>query len=286
LARLIDDVDAASVHTSTLAVVAGPLAALLARRAHVWHVHEMIADEHLAIRLFYRLLALLPGRVIANSRASARALAGPLWPIRRKTRVIYPGLIERVNVERTAPNHGVLRIAFVGRLTSRKGISELLEAVALLHQRGIRLRLAVFGSAPPQQAAREDDYRQLAVQLGIAEIVSFEGFVPNASERLGAFDILVVPSQRPEPFGLVILEGMAAGCAVVACRNGGGSDEILQHGLTGLYCGRRPSSIAAAITRLADDPQLRTRLGANAQRIVVERFGIERYLDGVWGRPR
>jgi glycosyltransferase involved in cell wall biosynthesis len=284
LARLIRDLDATTVHTNTLASVSGPLAALLARRAHVWHVHEMIADEHPGVRLAYRLLALLPGRLIANSRATARALAGPIWPLRRKMRVVYPGHVSRIESERrpSSLDNNALRIAFAGRLTPRKGVRELLEAVVIVRERAIPLRLSIFGSPPPGREALETEYRHLAARLGLGDIVTFEGFVPDAVDRLGEFDVLVVPSQRPESFGLVAVEGMAAGCAVVACRNGGGSDEILEHGRSGLYCGRAPSSIAAAIVRLAEDPALRTRLGRNAQRAAIERFGVDRYQNAVW----
>jgi glycosyltransferase involved in cell wall biosynthesis len=113
--------------------------------------------------------------------------------------------------------------------------------------------------------------------------VYFEGFVADVQRQLECADVLVVPSQRPESFGLVVLEGMAAGCTVIACRNGGGSDEILEHGVTGLYCGRSASSMAAALVRLASEPVLRARLGERARDAVWGMYGVERYREGVLG---
>lgn len=284
VARLARESGAEIVHTNTLAPLSGPIAALLARRRHVWHVHEVISDEHWAVRLVYRLfLVLLPGSVIANSKATARSLAGQLRFVSGRTTVVYPGLGEcRGSASRPARDAGdVLRIGFVGRLTPRKGIGELLEAVSLLHSRGIAVELAILGSAPPGQEWREGQYRRRADGLGLGDIVRFAGFVENARLRLGRVDVLVVPSQRPEPFGLVVLEGMAAGCAVVVSRNGGGSDEIIEHGVTGLYCGRTAASIAAAIERLARDPALRDQFGRRAQVTVWERFALEQYLGGI-----
>lgn len=281
LARLARERDAAIVHTNTLAAISGPVAALLTRKPHVWQVHEDIADEHWAVRLAYRLLALLSGRLIANSNATARSLAGPMGVVRRKTRVVYPGLVEQRAREPRAGDSGGLRIAFAGRLAPRKGIAELLDAIALVRARGGEVRLQIFGSAPPGQEWREAQYRQQAATLGLDDVVRFEGFAVDVPSELESVDVLVVPSQRPEPFGLVVLEGMAAGCAVVACRNGGGSDEILEHGVTGLYCGRTPSSIAAAIERLANEPELRERLGDSARRAVGETYGVNRYIDGI-----
>lgn len=283
VARLARESGAEIVHTNTLAAVSGPIAALLARRRHIWHVHEVIADEPSAVRVVYRLLVLLlPGRAIANSKATARSLAGPLRLVSSRTSVVYPGLAERRDAApRRARGGAALRIGFAGRLAPRKGVGELLEAVALVRSREIALELAIFGTAPPGQEWREGQYRRRADGLGLRDVVHFAGFVDDIRLRLGSVDVLVVPSQRPEPFGLVVLEGMAAGCAVLVSRNGGGSDEIIEHGVTGLYCGRTAASIAAAIERLARDGGLRERLGQQAQVAVRERFALDRYLDGV-----
>ncbi len=284
LARLARESRASIIHTNTLAAISGPIAARLARRSHVWTVHEVIADEHRAVRLVYRLLAFLPGRLIANSRATARSLAGPVRHLRRRTTVILPGLLEREEcaggASRVAQREA-LRVAFAGRLTPRKGVAELVEAVALARLRGVNVELRVFGSAPPGQEWRAEQYRRQARELGLDGVVHFEGFVTNVQHQLECADVLVVPSQRPESFGLVVLEGMAAGCAVVACRNGGGSDEIIEHGVTGLYCGQTVTSIAAALVRLASEPGLRARLGDRARKAAWERYGVERFLDDV-----
>ena len=284
LARLAREAGADIVHTNTLAVVSGPIAALLARRAHVWHVHELISDERWAVRAAYRLaLVLAPGRVIANSKATARALSGPLGIVRRRPVVVYPGIAVDHNREprRVRANDAPIRLGFVGRLAPRKGVEELLEAVALVRSRGTEVTLDIHGGAPPGQEWRQGQYRRRARGLGLDAVVRFAGFVVDARRQLANVDVLVVPSQRPEPFGLVVLEGMAAGCAVIVCRNGGGSDEIVEQGVTGVYCGRSPSSIAAAIQRLARDAALRDRLGRDGQKTVWERFTLDRYLEGV-----
>jgi len=88
---------------------------------------------------------------------------------------------------------------------------------------------------------------------------------------------LVVPSQRPEPFGLVVIEGLAAGLPVVVTRNGGGSDELLEDGRTGLYCGLTPPEIADAIERVIHDPDLRQALRQASREVAARRFSRVRY---------
>jgi glycosyltransferase involved in cell wall biosynthesis len=281
LARLVRRERVAVVHSNTVAVLCGATAAVLTRRPHVWDVHESFDDEPRPIQMGLRAaLALVPGVVLSNSRASARSIVAGSRRRARRTRVVYYGIVAddhplpppRV-VEPAAP----LELGFAGRLTPRKGISEALEAAALLKRQRVPFRLRVFGTAPAGQEWREQELRQLAERLGIAEQVVWEGFLLDLEQRYGELDVLLVPSQRPEPFGRVLVEGMIAGCVVVACRNGGGSDEILVDGVTGLYCERDPAAIAEAVARLWAEPALRAAIAAAAPVAARERFAIGRF---------
>jgi len=283
LARLARAERAALVHSNTIAAICGPLAAVITRRPHLWDVHENLADEPAPLALALRTaLSLVPGGILANSRSSARSIVHGSRRRWKRTRVVYYG------VEEEEPNRAArtvaptalgnpLPIAFMGRLTSRKGIDQALDAVALLHSEGRCLRFDVYGSAPPTQGGDTDRHARRARVLGISDIVHFHGFTPDARYRLEPGGILLVPSQRPEPFGLVLVEGMLARQVVVACRNGGGSDEILEDGVTGLYCGLDPASIAQAVAQVADDPHSRREIGDAAAAAARERFSMSRF---------
>jgi glycogen(starch) synthase len=102
----------------------------------------------------------------------------------------------------------------------------------------------------------------------------FLGWQPAFSETGGSWndhaDVLVVPS-RYEPFGMVVLEGMLRGQAILAA-NVGGPAELLEHERTALlYPAGDVDALAASIVRLLRDPGLRTRLGAAA------REGVKRW---------
>lgn len=268
----------ALIHSNTVAVPCGVVAALLTRRPHLWDIHEHLADEPAPLRALLRLaVSIAPGRVLANSRSSARSIVAGSRRRARKTRVLYYGVEDMPLPDDIESAVAPLTIGFLGRLTPRKGTDQALEAVALVHTAGVALVFQVYGSAAPGQEWREDALRRRADALGIGEVTTWHGFTPDARAHLPEIDILLVPSQRPEPFGLVLVEGMLARRVVIASRNGGGSDEILEDGRTGLYCGRDPQSIAAAIVRVASDPALRAEIGAAARCSALERFGLERF---------
>jgi glycosyltransferase involved in cell wall biosynthesis len=113
-------------------------------------------------------------------------------------------------------------LVFVGRLVSDKGVDILLDAMALSRE-GLALRLAVVGDGPEMARLREQ-----AARLGIGSRVRFLGTRTGEDlvRLLNRHQVLVVPSRYAEPFGIVALEGIACGCAVVGSEGGGLKDAI------------------------------------------------------------
>jgi glycosyltransferase involved in cell wall biosynthesis len=102
---------------------------------------------------------------------------------------------------------------------------------------------------------------------------------PEVLELYGMADVVVVPSVIPDALSRVILEAMAAGCAVVATRVGG-TPELVEDGVSGLLVERgQPAALAEAIVRLLRDPVLRRALGAAARRRVALRFAADRSVN-------
>jgi D-inositol-3-phosphate glycosyltransferase len=161
-------------------------------------------------------------------------------------------------------------LLFVGRLDPVKGLDTLLEAVKLLAHRP-RLRLLIAGGSlrGGKVDADEEYLRHLARDLGIADRVEWLG--PVDQERLplyySAADVCVVPS-RYESFGLVALEAMACGAALVAAPVGG-LPGIVRDGENGLLVPeRKPELFAERIRWVLDDPLLAGRIRGNARRAV------------------
>jgi len=170
-------------------------------------------------------------------------------------------------------------ISLVGRLQPWKGQREFLRAAALVARSHPTARFAIVGGAI---LGWEGDYphelKRLAVSLGIDEQVIFTGHTEDVPRWLAASDI-VVNASDPEPFGLVVIEAMAAGCAVVALATGGPRD-IIEDGRTGVLCrGRSPEELAAPIDRLIENPMLRVGIGAAARERIARHFSRERTAE-------
>ncbi len=159
------------------------------------------------------------------------------------------------------------KILFVGRLEPRKGLSQLLAAFPLVRQAVPDAVLLVAGTGPLERKCRH-----LARELGIAHAVEFLGCVSD--ERLpslyAACDVYCSPALGGESFGIVLLEAMATGRAVVAS-NISGYRLVVDDGRNGLlFSPGDLAGLATAIIRVLGDPALRERLQENARQYALE----------------
>lgn len=247
------------VHTNTLkAALYGGVAARAARIPVIVHVRDRLTSDYLPTNLVTvarGAVRVLPDAVIANSRATAAALRLPDGV--DLTVVASPG--PAVVGERPARAGRPLTVAAVGRLASWKGQDVAIRAFASAFAGGPEL-LHVAGAALFGEQAYAEGLRTLVDELGVVGQVVFEGHVEDVQALLVRCDVLVHTSVLPEPFGNVVVEGMAAGCAVVAS-DGGGPAEIISHDVDGLLTPMGDvSTLADTLRRLRDDASLVARL--------------------------
>lgn len=268
IARLLRRLRPDLVHTNSLkSAIYGGLAARLARVPVVWHIRDRIADDYMsaaAVRLVRLLARLVPHAVIANSNATLSTLGieearGSVIP----SPVVYDSVV--APAPSTAPKGERLRIAMVGRLAPWKGQHVLLDAIAKAFP-SRDVDVLIVGEALFGEDAYADRLRRQCTRLGLDDIVNFLGFQPDVPALLAGVDVLVHASVVPEPFGQVVIEGMASGLAVIAS-NEGGPAEIIHHGVDGLLVAPgSPEILADALTQVASDARLRHRLGVEALR--------------------
>jgi glycosyltransferase involved in cell wall biosynthesis len=159
-----------------------------------------------------------------------------------------------------------LRVVFVGRLETRKGVRTLFDALPRVLAEAPHLELRMIG-------ADVEGFRAVAVREGLGSRVRFQDPVPLAElpRIYGAADLAVVPSHYDNsPY--TCIEPMACGLAVVGTAAGGMPD-YLEHGVSGrIVPSRDPAALASAILGLANDPEERRRLGAAARRRTVRDY--------------
>jgi glycosyltransferase involved in cell wall biosynthesis len=128
------------------------------------------------------------------------------------------------------------------------------------------------------EGSLESEIRRRAASLALQ--VSILGRVEAMDSFLASIDLFALPSHQ-EAMPLALLEAMSAARPVVASRVGG-IPEVIEHGSTGLLVGpSSPAELAAALRRLARDPDLRRQLGMAGQEVVKERFGAARMVRKV-----
>jgi glycosyltransferase involved in cell wall biosynthesis len=161
-------------------------------------------------------------------------------------------------------------IGWVGRLTREKGADLLVEAVARLDHRVIRVSMIGDGR---ERAALESQ----AAALGVADRIRWHGTVPDASRLFAAFDCLAL-SSRTEGTPMVLFEAMAARVPIVAASVGGVPD-VIGSGEALLVLAEAPAALAQALGRVHDDPAAARSRADLAEARLHTHFGLEPWLE-------
>lgn len=290
------------IHTNSLkADLYGGLAGRLARIPVVWHVRDNIDSQYLPpiVAAAFRTLArIVPREVAANSESTLRTLR-----LRRgRGAVVYSGVTPRPSgasstlpggagrfaplptprgVETESNIHEDERsfsespvVALIGRIAAWKGQHVFLRAAARALARFPQTRFWVIGAPLFGEHEYEQSLHELTCDLGIENAVEFLGFRDDVADLLERIDLVVHASTLGEPFGQVVVQGMAAGKPVIAT-NGGALPEIVIPGETGLLVPMGDhEAMAQAIEELLADPQRAHTMGAAGRRRVQECFTI------------
>ena len=266
----------------------------------IWHVHDYVQARPFMARLMKRY----QGRckiALANSNSVAldiKAACGSSLTVQTvyngiDTTVFSP-IGDRLDLDSLSGlppvARDVIKIGMVATLARWKGHEIFLRALALIPPefpiRGYIIGDALYQTDGSQYSIRE--LEDMARELGISDRVGFSGFVDQPASAMRALDIVVHASTEPEPFGLVIVEGMACGRAVIVSE-AGGAVELFQAKSQMSHqaniateinaLGHAPgdaAQLAERIIQLAGDPHLRKRLGAAGRATAEQRFNRAR----------
>lgn len=281
------------IHSNSLkSDIYGGLAGRLAGIPVLWHIRDNINGQYLppVVASAFRLLSrLLPNMVVANSESTLHQLRPKRTPPGlaaaggTPTQVVHDGYVED-DVVFSLPERGAdwgrpPVIALIGRIAEWKGQHVFLRAAEMVHRQFPDARFWIVGAPLFGEFEYEKSLHALTEQLELTECVEFLGFREDVAALMPDIDIVVHASTLGEPFGQVVIEGMAAGKPLIAT-NGGALPEIVQVDVTGfLVTMGSAEEMAAALVRLLADPAQARAMGrAGKQR--VERLFTIRHTVG------
>ena len=251
------------------------LAGRLRRARVVIHAHGGNLDSWMrrpGRRLLAKLLLAPASGVITVSEDLHASLIGPVGE--HRIRLVENG----VDLDRFAPSQSVHAppvVLFVGLLTPRKGVIDLLTASTILRERGVEHELVLAGGMPDEGPEVEAEVR--AEAEGRATLL---GSRPSAEmpEVYRRGTVFCLPSWW-EAMPLSILEAMATGLPVVAADTGDVAKLVIDGETGTLVPPRRPEALADALQPYLDDATHATGTGARGRRRVEEHFGLDRMID-------
>lgn len=270
----------------------------------VWHIHDYLSSRPFMVRLM-KLLYKRCSIVLANSNSvklDIETVCGNTVPIQTVYNAVDTSVFSpegpSLDLDQLSglppPANSVVRVGMLATFARWKGHEVFLRALSLLPAdlpfRGYIIGDALYQTDGSQYSVAE--LKAVAEKLGVMDRVAFTGFVEEPASAMRSLDIVVHASTQPEPFGLVIIEGMACGRAVIISE-GGGAAELIQTRIqpnspTGMSTnieteinalGHPPgdaAQLAQRITQLATDPSLRARLGAAGRATAEQRFNRAR----------
>lgn len=253
----------------------------------IWHIHDYVRSR----RWMGRILRLFRGRcaaAIVNSRSVAADVQGLLPAV--NITVIY----NAVDLTRFAPEGPradldglsglpvgapeLVRVGLVATFARWKGHRVFLEALAQLPA-DVPIRGYVIGGPIYQTSGSQwtrAELEQEADRLGLSGRIGFTGVIEDAARAMRALDIVVHASTEPEPFGMVIAEGMACAKPVIVSQ-GGGAAELFVDGENALaHAPGDATALSRQILRLAGDRALRARLSSAGRQSAERRYSRER----------
>ena len=171
-------------------------------------------------------------------------------------------------------------IGSVARLSDRKGMHFLLDAVKILSDEGRHFICFIVGGGGSSSQNKIEILQQRAQTLGISHCLVFTGWREDASQILSLFDIFILPS-LDEALGRSLLEAMALGKPVVASRVGG-IPEAVDDGKTGILVPPQDApALAKALAFMLDNPEKTEEMGREGRKRAEELFNEEKMIEKI-----
>jgi glycosyltransferase involved in cell wall biosynthesis len=190
--------------------------------------------------------------------------------------IVFNGVDCSVNIENYTNIHSKVRIGIVGQISRHKGHIELIKVFSKIHVKNQNIELKIFGSGNEGFMSEVVD---LVKDEKLNEKVIFHNYIDEISKIYNEIDILCIPTQQAEPFGLVACEAAAFALPVIAS-NKGGLTEIIVDKVTGfLINSDNQFEFEKMLNKLIKSDTLRRKMGDNARLHNIEKFNERNFIS-------
>ncbi|WP_306551700.1 glycosyltransferase family 4 protein [Daejeonella sp.] len=280
LIKIIRKYNIEIVHTNSGVVPAPALAAKLSSKKHIWHIREWFGDFKQFWPLYSAYITGLSDKVVCVSKTMAEQFKNP-----KNILAIYNGFeIPKVQTKATITddlqnklNNANLILGCTSRIRLiRKGQEYLIEAIGILTKKtGKNIQAVLIGDYVPGYESQKEYIHSLINKYDLEDRIHFLGHLKDPLPYYRLFDVFVLPSGEPEPFGGVIMEAMSMGLPVIGS-NAGGTTEQIADGWNGyLFENQDANDLAQKLALFLNEKDKLKLFGSRSIKRIEENFSLE-----------
>jgi glycosyltransferase involved in cell wall biosynthesis len=274
------------IHTNSGVVPAPALAASISGRKHIWHIREWFGDFKRFWPFYSAFITRFSDKVVCVSKTMADQFHG-----HKKVLSIYNGFeIPQIKTEMSISEElqqGLNQADLVLGCTSRirlirKGQEYLIEAIGILTQKtGKNIQAILIGDYVPGYEWQKENITSLIKKYHLKDRIHFLGHLTNPLPYYKLFDVFVLPSGEPEPFGGVIMEAMSLGLPVIGSNAGGTTEQIANEQNGYLFENKNSEDLADKIELFLNDPSSIKLFGSCSRERIEKYFSLELHKENI-----
>ncbi|MDO8994001.1 glycosyltransferase [Daejeonella sp.] len=284
--KIIRKYDIKIIHTNSGVVPAPALAAKISGRKHIWHIREWFGDFKKFWPIYSAYMTRFSDRVVCVSKTMATQFQD-----HKKVMTIYNGFeIPKIKTEISIPeelvqnlNQADLVLGCTSRIRLiRKGQEYLIEAIGIMTQKtGKNIQAVLIGDYVPGYEWQKETISALIKKYHLEDRIHFLGHLANPLPFYKLFDVFVLPSGEPEPFGGVIMEAMSLALPVIGSNAGGTTEQIANAQNGYLFENKNAEDLADKIGLFLNDPSSIKLFGKCSKERVEKYFSLNLHKENI-----
>lgn len=267
------------IYTNTSVVFPGGIIAKILKIKSIWHVREIISNKF-ERRFISIMINLFSDVIITNSRATANSITNNIT--NNKIKIIHNAIeVVKSNENNILIKDNNIMIGMAGRINRWKGQKLFIDMASQISKKYDNTRFLIAGDVYKGEDYILQDLKEYINEKKMNEKVILLGQVKDMNAFYNSLDIFILPSIKPEPFGLVIIEAMNRKIPVIAT-NHGGPVEIIDDGINGYLVDFSDcKEMSEKVSILIDNKYIRKEIGDKAKEKVDKFFTLKTYVNEI-----